>query len=426
MKKSIFVLSAILVFVAVIAWAFYTPNPPPKPFKTQISEDFDYLFNTIKQEYPLLEAQKNATGYDFIAEYDKHKAHIMRAKNPTEFFFLLNDVLGKLDNEHTHMMTKADVQYAIGIYSQKASDDYRFDIYTDLTRKALPTAYQTEIGMDAEQEKRARQAKIAEINANHATPQNVQTFDVIPHKLAYLSIKDLTHFSLIEDSEKQQVKQFLQAVRDYPALIIDIRTNQGGDTRYWSNFLLPAIINKPLSLDLYSFFKQGEHINAYQKTRPSVTAIDRQKLKNLPVSADLAGILDKFAYQEIQPFLIKPADDSIKFGGKIYLLVDNGVYSSAETLAIFAKYTGFATLVGQPTKGDGIGTEPMIMLLPNTHFAVRYAKQLGVAPNGTINAIAGTQPDIIVANSPDFTLPTDAKSAKDDPVIQKVVGLIRP
>lgn len=165
-------------------------------------------------------------------------------------------------------------------------------------------------------------------------------------------------------------------------------------------------------------------MDAYKATRPTMTDIDRtQVAKALPVSADLARILDTFAYQEVQPLRVDMDPNGIGFGGKIYLLVDNDVYSSAETLAIFAKYTQFATLVGTPTRGDGVGTDPMITILPNTHFAVRYAKQLGLAPDGTINAIVGTQPDILVANPPNFTLPTDVNVAKNDPVIQHAVQL---
>lgn len=88
MKKAI-VLPLIIALLALTAWLFYdpVPKPNPKPFDVQKAEDFDYVFDLIKQEYPLLQAQKNATGYDFVADYAKHKAHIMQAKNPTEFFF---------------------------------------------------------------------------------------------------------------------------------------------------------------------------------------------------------------------------------------------------------------------------------------------------------------------------------------------------
>lgn len=426
MKKTI-VLPLIIALLALTAWVFYdpAPKPNPKPFEVQKAEDFDYVFDLIKQEYPLLQAQKNATGYDFVADYAKHKAHIMQAKNPTEFFFLLNDVLTKLDNEHTHMMTKADVQYAIGIYSQSNHDDYRWQIYTHLTRdKRLQQAYATEIGMTPAQEEQARREKIAKIDAQIAVPANVQMFDVVPNQVGYLSVRELTHLSLLDTDERHAVMRYLQKIKHYPALIVDIRTNTGGDTRYWTQFLLPAITARPLSLDLYSFFKKGTQMDAYKATRPTMTDIDRtQVAKALPVSADLARILDTFAYQEIQPLRVDIDPNGIGFGGKIYLLVDTDVYSSAETLAIFAKYTKFATLVGTPTRGDGVGTDPMIAILPNTHFAVRYAKQLGLAPDGTINATHGTQPDVLVANPPNFTLPTDVNLAKNDPVIQRAVGL---
>lgn len=416
-----------LVIVAFLVWFFYSPEPKEvsKPFEEQISEDFDYVFNLIKQEYPLLEAQKIATGYDFIADHDKHKAHVMKAKNTTEFFFLLNDVLAKLNNEHTHMMTKADVRYAISIYSQSNHKDYRWQIYTNLTRdKKLQQIYETEIGMTKEQEKQARLDAIAKIDANITPPANVHFFDVVPDKVGYLSVAEMTHLSLLDDDERQAITNYLHKIKNYPALILDIRTNSGGDTRYWTNFLLSSITNRPLSLDLYSFFKKGKQMDAYKATRPMMTDINRSQVANsLPLSNDLSHILDNFAYQEIQPLHVDVAPNSINFGGKIYLLVDGGVYSSAETLAIFAKNTHFATLVGTQTKGDGVGTDPMIAILPNTHFAFRYAKQLGIAPDGTVNAIVGTSPNVLVENSPNFVLPDNPQVAKKDPVINRAIGL---
>lgn len=65
----------------------------------------------------------------------------------------------------------------------------------------------------------------------------------------------------------------------------------------------------------------------------------------------------------------------------------------------------------------------MIAILPNTHFAFRYAKQLGIAPDGTVNAIVGTSPNVLVENSPNFVLPDNPQVAKKDPVINRAIGL---
>lgn len=43
------------------------------------------------------------------------------------------------------------------------------------------------------------------------------------------------------------------------------------------------------------------------------------------------------------------------------------VYSASESFAVFCQETGFATLVGSPTGGDGIGAlDPVFLQLPNS------------------------------------------------------------
>lgn len=400
-----------------------------KPFHQQISEDFDYALTIIKEDYPLLEAQKQATGYDFLADYDKHKAHVMQAKTPTEFFFLMNDVLAKLDNGHTSMMTKADVNYGIAIYSSAKRDDFRWEIYTQLTRnRALKEAYATEIGMSTEQEEQARKERIAQINAQNdstATVRNELFFDITP-KLAYLKIGEMTHRSQLYHDDKQAVIDYLKQVQHYPALVIDIRGNEGGDTHYWTQFLLPQIIQNSIGVDLYSFYKNGKYSQFYKDHRQDVVPIDvKQVAQQVPLSAKVQNILQNFSYQSVQQLRITPAKDSIAYKGNIYLLVDKHTYSAADTLSLVAKASQLATLVGEPTGGDGVGTDPMIAVLPNTNYAMRFTKQLGLDPEGNMNAFYPTTPHyhIHISHADTNNAPPTPATLLSDPVIQKVMAL---
>lgn len=113
---------------------------------------------------------------------------------------------------------------------------------------------------------------------------------------------------------------------------------------------------------------------------------------------------------------VKPNKDSIRFKGKIYLLVDRGVYSSAEAMASFSKESGFATLIGERTGGDGIGFDPMQVLLPNTGYVMRYSYALGVTESGSINELEQTTPHIVCN-------PDTRGALIDQPCIQEVLKL---
>ena len=68
---------------------------------------------------------------------------------------------------------------------------------------------------------------------------------------------------------------------------------------------------------------------------------------------------------------VEPAAERAPFHGRIWVLVGPAVYSASESFAVFGQETGFATLVGSPTGGDGIGAlDPVFLQLPNSGILV--------------------------------------------------------
>jgi len=95
------------------------------------------------------------------------------------------------------------------------------------------------------------------------------------------------------------------------------------------------------------------------------------------------------------PLTVSPKD-SVGFDGRVFLLVDGDVYSSAEMFAVWAKATKWATLVGTRTRGDGIGFDPGLVALPNSGIVVRYSEDMGINPDGSVNEESQTVPDVVV------------------------------
>ncbi|MDF2522134.1 MAG: Prc2 [Clostridia bacterium] len=106
-------------------------------------------------------------------------------------------------------------------------------------------------------------------------------------------------------------------------------------------------------------------------------------------------IADQFKYFVSLTETVVP-HNPVKFKGKIYLLIDGGVYSAAESFASFAKSTGWATLVGTTTGGDGIIADPALMMLPNSGIVVRFSSSMGLNIDGTVNEEYHTTPDMYV------------------------------
>lgn len=70
------------------------------------------------------------------------------------------------------------------------------------------------------------------------------------------------------------------------------------------------------------------------------------------------------------------------------------MFSSSEKFVSFAKSTGWATLVGERTGGDGLGADPVLVKLPHSHLIVRLPLIMGVTEQGVINEEKKTEPDI--------------------------------
>ena len=93
---------------------------------------------------------------------------------------------------------------------------------------------------------------------------------------------------------------------------------------------------------------------------------------------------------------VEPAAERAPFHGRIWVLVGPAVYSASESFAVFCQETGFATLVGSPTGGDGIGAlDPVFLQLPNSGILVQFTMMFGLNGDGSSSEEAGTTPDIL-------------------------------
>jgi C-terminal processing protease CtpA/Prc len=148
----------------------------------------------------------------------------------------------------------------------------------------------------------------------------------------------------------------------------------------------------------------------YENRQP-ISNLEQEKLKNLPPE-----LKKDFKYYFINGIHYAP-QDSIGFNGKIYLLIDGNVFSSAEAFATFAKSTGFATLVGENTGGDGIGIDPAICALPNSGYTFRFPQQMGLTSDGSCDFEHKTDPYIKVSANKNSNL-------SNDEAVQTVLKLV--
>jgi len=223
---------------------------------------------------------------------------------------------------------------------------------------------------------------------------NVTTTILDDGNVAYLGIRSLTHEAVARD--RDTIQSFLKENRTAKALIVDIRGNGGGDDAYWKQNVVAPLLLTPMTAVMTTGLPSGAYSAPFIRSKLGIDWFRRQTAEQLTslewFKPDLYTGVTSFLRQ---PLTVSP-EDSVSFEGRVFLLVDDAVYSSAESFAVWAKATGWATLVGTRTGGDGIGFDPLVVALPNSGIVVRFPADMGINPDGSVNEESQTVPDVVV------------------------------
>ena len=82
---------------------------------------------------------------------------------------------------------------------------------------------------------------------------------------------------------------------------------------------------------------------------------------------------------------------------KRWVIVDRDVCSASESFVNFVKKTRWAKTVGTKTKGDGLGSTPILVMLPNSGLLIRFELLCPDNSSGELSTISGTIPDYVSA-----------------------------
>ena len=201
-----------------------------------------------------------------------------------------------------------------------------------------------------------------------------------------------------EDSyatDRAALTDFYRQAADCTDLIIDLTDNSGGSEVYWQQLLAAPLTDRPLSCTNYALLAESGN------NRPYIQEVFSPE--ELHPIADLPDLpkLERDGIQTATHFVestlsVEPAAERAPFHGRIWVLVGPAVYSASESFAVFCQETGFATLVGSPTGGDGIGAlDPVFLQLPNSGILVQFTMMFGLNGDGSSSEETGTTPDIL-------------------------------
>ena len=190
-----------------------------------------------------------------------------------------------------------------------------------------------------------------------------------------------------DERDQNVISEYLAELPDVKHIIIDVTGNTGGSTEFWKNTIVEPF-GGTYTANYRVYYQNSPLTHTYYDTW-GIKDISPKELLPAPVRAlDAAYFMDSAIHIDCDPSVTGSG-----LQAKRWVLIDEKGYSATDQFAAFCKMTGWATLVGKQTGGDGMSGQPVLLRLENTGLLVYFT--IGIAPNpdGSLNAEKGTQPD---------------------------------
>ena len=173
--------------------------------------------------------------------------------------------------------------------------------------------------------------------------------------------KDNILYVRIPEMDYEQIDFLTTEIQKYKSkkitkVVIDIRYNDGGSDRVWQS-VLSALISEPLTIKSNVYLKNTPLVRNY------VTNIRHEKIAR---EFEINGT--KYIDTDIDEFdTISPFENSLNYNGKIYVLVNDRIFSSSLAFVSVCKQVENLVTVGTPTGlVCGRSTTPFFLSLPNS------------------------------------------------------------
>lgn len=351
--------------------------------KKYMYEDYDAFWKNAEENYPFWRVAEETTGNDLEEIKTEYRKKIEEIENDWQFHDLIMECIEAFGGAgHMQPFSRENccaimAEIALG-YEEPPHVQY---IIQRMNSEKSQVFYQ----YDKEKDTRKLEESMEKIEAGG---ENFTYTEYKDEKTAVLQIPEFMDVQVNVPRLKECFQKMEQA--GIENAVLDIRGNGGGSDDYWINGIVAPNLTKTSGVDYYCLYK-GEESKKYAAVCRGIEKVDKSEISNLPKlnredyeSAECVGK----NRMEIQ------GTDSPLFTGRFFVLTDGYNYSSSESFVRFCKETGFATLIGETTGGDGAGYNPLIFSLPNSGICYRFSAFNFINPDGSNNEECGTEPDI--------------------------------
>lgn len=321
--KQIFLLILCVLLLASCEKAILGPDANNDPVS-----NFEILWNDFDQHYGLFTAR----GTDWYEVYNTYKSQVTHETTKEELWKIFTEMIEVLDDTHTYIGDPDTGNY----YTSGAKD-----------ARLAEEVFSLDLIED-----KYLESKLVE--AHRYEERELIAYSKIKGKdIGYLYMNDMDNNA---DFDKMYA-----SLKDYKAIIIDLRNNHGGTDEY--------------SMEWASYFSDGEHFVYTVETRNGPSYDDFDEKRSYHTTVHEGG-------QYLKPVII---------------LTDKHTVSAAEIFLLHMKAFDHVTQMGDYTAGDFSDTSPT-RFLPNG-WVYGYSLQMYLLPDGSSIDGIGHTPEVIVTNT---------------------------
>jgi len=345
--------------------------------------DFEYLYAVLRDNYPFFGVAERKYGVDWLAKHDEYVQRLKATADDAAYYRELNSILRELHDGHLDFSPTIKYSKFKPILDGLGPD---FEPWSRaMHRDSVRAVYWEQLL--AKKDVEHKPVKKKSLPKQRGKKSYYADTLLCNGKIALMRLSSLPYEKISVDSLR--IASFLSTISEADYLIIDIQGNSGGSELYWSRLVVSRLIPKPITYFSTQIVRGGEINREYcPEFFEEAESLTGEVCSGLPDE-----LYDGTFYLRKYPCEVA-ASDPIAFRGKIYLLVDRKVFSSAGGWADFCKQTGWATVVGETTGVQGIGRDPIVISLPESGLLLRYPYCNGINADGTFNGEVGVRPDI--------------------------------
>ena len=354
--------------------------------KQQKVDDFLYAYNILKDNYPFFGVCERTNGFDWLSRKNEYIDKVEHTKNDSAYIFTLKAIFGALNDGHVNFnATRYGNEGYHSTYKKIAAENTHYNKWLEIFENP-----NSRIDYWSAILKHSEKSKVTNSNIINREFSNYSDTLIQNGEIAIMEIQSFNYQRIEKDKEK--IFSLFNKIENCKYLIIDIQENSGGSVKYWKENIVERLINDTVVYTSIPVIKDGPvNRTFYESFFAKALLLNKTEvLQKIPDE-----LLSDAYYIKYEKDTISPRAP-INFNGRIFLLVSKKVFSSAEGFAQFCKTTGWATVVGERTGGDGIGSDPALIILPESGILMSFPSLVGLNHNGSLNSEEKTIPDIVI------------------------------